>query len=341
MAYRPRLVYARYDAEGALLDSFRIIDEEQDQHFNAYFWTALDSGDSLHVAYQENREDGSRIRYFKIGPDDEFVVRNATIEGIEDEPGIVGRAFALDHEGRPCFLFVDNWRESNWFARYDHRLNLNSLVRLGRHITGSGIVTFDQQGNCHIAADFRDQRISPRDALGYICISPGGEIIDSLQFIHDANADNRGENGNWASWGEQKLLIDGAGRIAIIWSDARHGPDGIELYMRYSELPEGIKETHPVVPVGFLSIENYPNPFNSGTTFLISGVTPNAPMVIKIRDFQGRSVYVNRMIPTLLSTGSFYWTALDRFGKPLPSGCYSIIITQFNLFASKTITIIN
>lgn len=335
----PRLAYARYDAEGELVDSFRIIDEEQDEHFNACFWTALDLGDSLHVAYQENNDDGIRVRYFKIGPDGEFVVRNATIEGIEGEPSIVARWFAIDDEGRPCFLFVDNWRESIWCARYDYRLELDFLIRLGRHITGSSSTfTFDLQGNCHIAGDFRDERISPRDALGYICLSPDGEIIDSLQFIHDANAGNRGENGNWASWSNQRLLIDDSGRIAIIWSDYRHGDS--ELYMRHSALPEGIKETRPVVPFGFLSIENYPNPFNSGTTFLILGTTLNVTLEINITDFQGRLVFARSVIPASIGSTAFYWPAHDQSSVPLPTGCYSIVAIQSNHRASRIITII-
>jgi len=70
-----------------------------------------------------------------------------------------------------------------------------------------------------------------------------------------------------------------------------------------------------------LTLRNYPNPFNPGTTIHFS-LPRSGQVVLKIYDIQGREVIT--LVNEKKSAGHYevYWDGTNRTGQPVASGTY-------------------
>jgi hypothetical protein len=65
----------------------------------------------------------------------------------------------------------------------------------------------------------------------------------------------------------------------------------------------------------------YPNPFNGRVTVSLAGAGNDASARVGAYDLRGRQV-TSFAIPLVAGNGETVWSALDRTGRPLPSGAY-------------------
>ncbi len=129
------------------------------------------------------------------------------------------------------------------------------------------------------------------------------------------------------AWGirEADYLIDNWGADEPNVDDVRWEQSRIARSLYYGFKVESARyledttDVEPQIPEQ-LALYNYPNPFNSGTTIIISGVRSDYPLILRIYDITGRLVYEYN--GTANTVDNVYWTGRDTFGELVSSGTY-------------------
>jgi len=327
-----RIFYARYTPEGEMIDTVHIIADNWARDFSL----EIDSEDNLHIVWKVNGNNQHySVHYTKVSPDDELLIDNYSLPSIigrEDELHFNG--FSLDKTGSPLFLLDDG--EDYVYGTYLMKLNddldicFNTYLGLNANYS-LGYLYVDKYGNIHAIASFDDDELDHGlRFIGYVELDENGEIIDSLQVIHDASM--RGEERRSALWSWIFVFASEDSAVSVIWADGRHDT-GHEYYMRYSKNDNHIIDPSQDNPPSsiFLLSPNYPNPFNSLTNIpFYTQIT--GEYILNIFDIQGRLVYSDRIAVQKPGGNIFYWQGLDCCGKLVPSGTYLAVIesTSFN-----------
>ena len=173
----------------------------------------------------------------------------------------------------------------------------------------------------------------------YACVSEEGEIVDSLQLIHNNLMREGGRT--WARWSFVKIIVSAVGDVVAIWEDHRHSdyPIGSELYMRYSRVPESIR-VEELQPLQQLLLESiYPNPFNRGTMVRILTRT-NQNIQFIVNDMSGRQITHTTVVGNGNGRIAYYWEARDQTGLPLPAGSYMLTFSESGINQTRIVTLI-
>ncbi|MHB9027161.1 MAG: two-component regulator propeller domain-containing protein [Candidatus Latescibacterota bacterium] len=138
---------------------------------------------------------------------------------------------------------------------------------------------------------------------------------------------------SWSAVGEtgapsgaiRSLAIDSEGRL---WAGADDGLfrfDGVSWSsINITPLPTGV-ESGKSHPAGFLSIGNFPNPFNPGTIIEFT-IQETAKTEVSIYNAAGQKI--NTLVAGTMSAGrhSFVWDGRDEGGLAVASGVYMAVI---------------
>jgi hypothetical protein len=198
--------------------------------------------------------------------------------------------------------------------------------------------------------DFRYQKISPNGTMVYG--DTGRAFIDTVHAVSINRDTLYFLNRIWrtfycskkdTSWNEYwanhpffhgtgdrsfEILPDGFGGLYAVINDYRDwNTDWVILQRVYPDGyiggdTVGIADEKPPLPKKALSLEAYPNPFNSNTTIKI-GRSTGKEAELRIYDIEGR------LIKILKTTGqTAVWDATDNANQPIPSGIYFAKISE-------------
>lgn len=126
--------------------------------------------------------------------------------------------------------------------------------------------------------------------------------------------------------------LDGNGRdelfIAAPFADGPDNsiPDCGEIYVVFdSDAGAPTSETSPA-PVRPIHLTNFPNPFNTSTTFRLSA--PQGESVsLTVYDTRGREIaHLLAHTPMIGDEQDVVWTAFDQEGRTLPTGIYFVML---------------
>ncbi len=318
--------YARYTPEGDMIDTVHTVGG---YHWARDFFLEIDDWDQLHIVWKIHAVNQHySVHYSKVTPDDELVVNDfilPSIIGREDELHING--FTLDNSYSPLFLFRDV--NNNTPRLYVVRLNVENeydfITYIGLHYSGRGFLYVDNEEQINIVAPFDDEELDHGlRFIGYLKLNENGEIIDSIQVVHDPSM--RGDERRPAYWSYRLFVFaSNDGTVSAIWPDRRHGSGdtGDELYMRYSDQESIVTErlTLSTKISEFQIGVNYPNPFNN-TTYIPFHLSNGFTGSMNIYDNQGRVVFCKDLSIAGRDFNIFQWNGTDWRGNRLPSGCY-------------------
>jgi hypothetical protein len=332
-----RIFYARYTPEGDMIDTVHVIAD----NWARDFYLEIDSQDNLHIVWKVHGVNQHySVHYTKISPDDELLIDNyslPSIVGREDELHIID--FKLNNTDSPLFLLMDveDGDSKTYLTEYGDDMDTCFVKYIG--LTGyltNGFIDVDSLNNIHTIATFDDEELDhDRIFIGYEELDENGEIIDSLQIVHDASMNsNAGRPANWA--GVMFVFVSNNGTISVIWADERHYEGGYneaghEYYIRYSENDNSIiNPPQDITKVSaFQIIPNYPNPFNNSTS--IRYKLPYMVLAeLQICDINGRIVFNRKIQSADNSEQVFIWEGVDNNGFYLPSGSYLVRLVSGN-----------
>jgi N-acetylneuraminic acid mutarotase len=137
-----------------------------------------------------------------------------------------------------------------------------------------------------------------------------------------------GGNPNWV----QEASLNTARRELVaamvnnkIYAIGGRGMMGGQTYDSVEELDVvvGILQQQPVIPENFVTISNYPNPFNNVTIISVQ-IPENDVVSLKVYDIRGSLVGQIYNGNIQAGTHKFYFDAINSSGLTLPSGVYFI-----------------
>ncbi len=92
-------------------------------------------------------------------------------------------------------------------------------------------------------------------------------------------------------------------------------------------------------PAGFILIENFPNPFNSGTTIQFE-IASSQNLKIELFDIRGRRVRSWPKTQFSPERHQIFWDGADASGHPAASGLYFIKISSDALHANHRLILL-
>ncbi|MCF7810053.1 T9SS type A sorting domain-containing protein [bacterium] len=327
------IFYSRYTSEGDMIDTVHVIAD----NWARDFYLEIDSQDNLHIVWKVHGVNQHySVHYTKVSPDDELLIDNyslPSIVGREDELHIID--FKLNNTDSPLFLLMDveDGDSKTYLTEYGDDMDTCFVKYIG--LTGyltNGFIDVDSLNNIHTIATFDDEELDhDRIFIGYEELDENGEIIDSLQIVHDASmSGNAGRRADWA--GVMFVFVSNNGTISVIWVDERHYEGGYneaghEYYMRYSENDNYIINQPQINPPSslFLLSPNYPNPFNN-MTYIPFYTNMPGNYSLSIFNIQGRFIYSNMVNVQKTGQYLFSWNGLDYCGRFAPNGTYLALI---------------
>jgi len=100
-----------------------------------------------------------------------------------------------------------------------------------------------------------------------------------------------------------------------------------------------IIESKTQLPENYLSIEAYPNPFNSSVKISFTGESTNQ-YSLKIYNILGRLVKSDIICDNNMNSYDFIWNGTDDLGQPVPSGVYFISVRSKEYVSSINVTLL-
>jgi hypothetical protein len=165
--------------------------------------------------------------------------------------------------------------------------------------------------------------------------------VCSPDSMHDWSNKERLENDPEDS--DNPAVAASNGKAYVVWADDRCNPDtdicGGIYFTRYDN-EVGIKQEHGIILPYELSLDIYPNPFNSNVTISLKS-TRGGEANLAIYDIRGR------LVKTIFKGGNlekgthkFTWDATDAKGKEVSSGLYFAVAGTPQGKITKTLTLI-
>jgi hypothetical protein len=192
------------------------------------------------------------------------------------------------------------------------------------------------------------------------------DVVIMADTIYISWEDRRSENGRQgiyymrttdlgATWGEEYWIDRDScesrqpavaalyGNVYVLWSDDRCDPDTDicgGIYFTRLDNQVGIQEDAETILPHELSLDIYPNPFNSKATISLN-IFQGGEAKLEIYDTNGR------LVKTIFKRGNlekgthkFTWDATDAKGKAVSSGLYFAVAGTPQGKISKTLTLI-
>ena len=109
----------------------------------------------------------------------------------------------------------------------------------------------------------------------------------------------------------------------LTWCDGRLNPEHAfyEVYYKRGDLQTKISDGTVNLPESYLSVTNYPNPFNS-TTIITLNYSEGGEVSIRIYNITGRLIRELEEISKEGGEIKAAWDAKDNSGKEVSSGVY-------------------
>ena len=288
--------YARFNPEGELIDSLHIL-SPRTQIIKTYE-LEIGQSDTLHAVWKINGANRDyTVHYTKISPEDEFIIDNFTLPNLNDHNELHFSSFTLNNTDDAVFSLNDKYGNNNDLntVMFNSEMEMEFQTYIGKSRLRWGDIVTDSNSEIHIIDDFdRNELDNGRYFIGYCELDEDGEIIDSLQLIHDNSMNDGGiRDADWSS--VIKVLAFRNSELCVLWDDRRHrvvdhnGTNG-ELYMRYSTPENGVVNNMVNNPSSAFSLlPNYPNPFNNLTKIRYN-LASSADMTLRVYDLAGRLI---------------------------------------------------
>jgi hypothetical protein len=122
--------------------------------------------------------------------------------------------------------------------------------------------------------------------------------------------------------------------------DVSYNGDISDVFVARAALTSNVSGVAPGAPPDPFALTVFPNPVSDAAriAFTLPGFAP-APEV-EILDAAGRLCARLRLGPLAAGPQSIDWTALDRSGRPLPSGVYAVRVTAGDWVRSQRIVLL-
>jgi hypothetical protein len=172
------------------------------------------------------------------------------------------------------------------------------------------------QGDCQFGSDMHTS-LGMADVF-LAKISDAGEWLNVLQGGGSSNDQGMGLCINGYS-----IYVTGSCSDTTYFADQTVVSNGLrDAFIAKMHDTTPVTDDIHVVPVVSLQLGNYPNPFNPSTT--ISFEVLNSPGRYKLSVYDLRGRHLATLIDENLTLGHYeiIWNAIDRDGRPLPSGVY-------------------
>ncbi len=345
--YRLNLCYARFTPEGDMQDTLRVLYDR-----NGIILTLgleIDSNENLHAVWKVNAVNRDySVHYSKISADDELIVDDYSLQPVGNLDHVHFTSVSLDNTGNPVLSMNDysNGQPIASVVSLDDDLEYEFITAVGlvNSLSGGGEIGIDDNDFIHDIENCDDDSIHPITFIGYAMLNDEGEIIDSLQVVHDRRVDNDEDAIRPAAWSSDfQLAVFDDGGVAVIWCDKRYGvgsgrqPNGYELFMRYCEPFNSVMNDNDYQPRDKnVLLRNYPNPFN-GSTFIQFENTSPGFYRIEICDILGRIVYENNRYYPKKGLNEVLWKGCNMRGDFVPGGVY--LFTVSNKIYTNTIAV--
>lgn len=326
--FREFVSYGHYTPQGDLIDTLHTLQAAVNYVKRPQLQIESDTLYAVWMHYLVEK-DYYENHFSKITSDNEIVVDNVILSIDEDRSLTSNVNFGIDSENG---LVFSGTRNGIYFlARFNRQLDLDWLTDdIGRNELGDrpGDLIIDEDGNIHVIDDINDDNFNDgRICIAYSEFDEDGNIVDSLQFIHDHF---QREVNRAAQWSVMRMFLCGDGTAGVIWDDDRYYDEdnGRELFMRFSS-PDNEVDTKQRLPVETSLISSFPNPFNNSTTISFSAPNPGR-YALSITDATGRRLFSDSYDIPAPETVSFVWNGLSQSGSPLPNGSYFVRVAGVN-----------
>ncbi len=328
--------YGHYTQQGELFDTLHVL--QADLNYGKRHQLQIHS-DTLYAVWAEYSAENNHYEshFSKIAPNDEVIVDNVFLPISEDDVLTSFMNFGVDSDNGLVFSGIRN--RIYYLTRFNNQLEVDWFTDdIGRNEFGDrpGDLIIDEDGHIHVIDDINDDNFNDGlFSIAYSEFDEDGNIVDSLQFIHDQF--QREVNRN-ADWSVMRLFVCSDGTVGIIWNDGRYdeGDRGDELFMRYSS-PDNDIVTHPsllTVPETFSLNIIYPNPFNSSAT-----IEYQLPVKdhVKISIYSLNGTEIEKVIDHTIEAG-YYSISLNA--DDLPTGIYFCRMNSTNFSRTMKLVVI-
>jgi len=312
------LAYGRFTEVGELIDTLVF---QQSVGVACYMYVAVSGEDTLHFIWQ-NSNLGAVVYYSKVDPDGEFLIENYQLPDLINEERTQLSSFCLDNNGKLLFLVHD--RADCYVRRFDYDLESEFGTYIAESNNRWGDIFVDRSNNIHLIDSFSDDDYNDISFLGYAMLNDEGEIIDSLQVVHDSRMN--GDYRRRAVFYNMEVVAFPDSNVSILWVDSRYRTqeEGEELVMRYNANDNDVESIKTLTPVNTSLIKhNYPNPFNSITVFPLNISIPG-DYFLRIAALNGVVVYEKELFYYNTGSYSISWNGQDTKGFTVPGGFYLV-----------------
>ena len=212
----------------------------------------------------------------------------------------------------------------------------------------------DQTLNVHLAS-FRAVAGNGKVALQWVTESE----LDNLGFILQRAAEENGDYQEIANYRDNEAL-KGAGttsrKTVYVFNDHSVFNGQTYWYKLIDVDMNGVCKEHPVIsatprvnagdlgmatngslPSKYALHQNFPNPFNPGTTIRFEIPDEKEAVNIRLSIYNLAGQKVIDLVKSSLGSGTYEvrWNGRNNFGQPLPSGVYFYVISSENFSASR------
>jgi hypothetical protein len=258
---------------------------------------------SLHLAWRDNSDGSYRILYRERDAAGTWSAQVAL-----SPPGVSadGATLAVASDGTVVAAWAD--ARGGDKAVYTRERPAGGVWGAPRRVSPGGAgaeepaLAIDAEGRRHLA--WQDARVSVFNREIFHQAIDAGSVWDSTGASDTRLSDGTGKSSR------PSMLVDRAGRVFVLWQDARHGNP--EMYFRAGQA--STTATHDRPPAS--NVRAWPNPFAASVTL---GAIPPGVRRVRVVDTAGRER------STLAAReGQVTWDGRDAFGRHLPAGVYFI-----------------
>lgn len=219
-------------------------------------------------------------------------------------------------------------------------INWSNPVRINNDVIGNGklqcwpCVSVNDSGNVIVL--FYDSRNTPYNTAieAWLAKSTdGGQTFVNIKISSEPHA--TGEPNQDVRYGDYICIDTKGNRVAPVWTDMRAGAYNQEIYSANIDLSVGINQISSGVPEKSELYNNYPNPFNPGTTIKFQ-LKESGYVTLRIYDILGKE------ISTLVNKNLLSGTYETQFSNSqIPSGIYFYrLLIDNKIISTKTMMLV-
>lgn len=323
--YLSTLTYTRITPEGEMLDSTRILHQEETEEPGRLVWEqfTVDSNGNIYCTWRKNTAENGGAYLTIVDANDSLIVDNLRLEGLGGYDLVQdisvaddGSIYLARQRGNPLVHRLETYGH-----KLDRQLNHQLYVELGIFNRLAGFTAIDYE-NGRVAVLNSPIEDAPEDHFyGYIEFGDNGEILDSLQYPPTL-----------AVSASPEVCLSNGTAYCFVLQDSL--PRQVDIWLIKSESNNGVEEKWSILLPTEIEVNLYPNPFNNQVSLTFSlEVTANAKLTI--HDLTGREIA--SLVDTQLAEGLHQqvWNA-----EALPSGLYFACLNAGGKTSSVKMTLL-